>query len=78
MSNQKLLKNSIEIIKQVREELRNDIDSSKREKLDQVIEDLERCNAQKITADQILILLGKAIKVIPYIEKMLEILEKFS
>lgn len=72
MRNQQLLKNSIEIIKQVREELRNDIDSSKREKLDQVIEDLERCNAQKITTDQILILFGKAIKVVPYIEKMLE------
>ena len=78
MSNQQLLKNSIEIIKQVREELRNDIDNSKREKLDQVIEDLERCDAQKITTDQLLIFLGKVVEKLPSIERMFEILEMFN
>lgn len=72
MNNQQLLKNSIEIIKQLRDELHDDIDSSKREKLDQVIEDLERCDVQKVTPDQILVFLGKVVEKLPYIEKMLE------
>ena len=75
MNNQQLLKNSIEIIKKLREELHDDIDSSKREKLDQVIEDLKNCDAQKITAVQIFDLLGKAVNVIPYIAQILEILK---
>ena len=40
-NNQKLLKNSIETIKKLRAELHNDIDSSKRKELDQIIKDLE-------------------------------------
>lgn len=75
MNNQQLLKNSIEIIKQLREELHDDIDSSRREKLDQVIEYLTHCDAQKITAVQIFDLLGKAVDVIPYIAQILEILK---
>jgi hypothetical protein len=75
VNNQQLLKSSIETIKQLREELHDDIDSSRREKLDQVIEDLERCDAQKITAVQILDLFGKAINALPCIEKILEFLK---
>lgn len=76
--NQQLLKSSIETIKQFREELHNDIDSSKREKLDQVIADLERCEAQKVTTAQILIFLGKVVEILPSIEKMLEMLKMFN
>lgn len=70
MTNQKLLKDSIETIKKLRAELHNDIDSSKREELDQIIEDLESYENRQILVNQILILFGKALALLPMLEKI--------
>lgn len=68
----KLLKDSIESIKQLRDELHDDIDSSKRKKLDQIIKDLESCEKRQISPNQILDLLGKALALLPLLERVLD------
>lgn len=70
MINQNLLKDSIETIKKLRAELHNDIDDSKREELDQIIKDLESYDNRQILVNQILILFGKALALLPMIEKI--------
>ncbi|MCX7068458.1 MAG: hypothetical protein NTW85_12290 [Methylococcales bacterium] len=70
MKNQKLLKDSIETIKKLRAELHNDIDSSKREELDQIIKDLESYENRQILVNQILSLFGKALALIPILERV--------
>jgi hypothetical protein len=70
MTNQKLLKDSIETIKKLRAELHNDIDSSKREELDQIIKDLESYEEQQISHNKMLSLLGKALALLPILEKI--------
>lgn len=76
MNNQKLLKDSIENIKQLRDELHNDIDSSKRNKLDKIIHDLGCYENQQITAKQILALLGEAVSLLPAIATIIEFWDK--
>lgn len=73
--NPQLLKSSIENIKQLREELHNDIDSSKRNKLDQIIKDLESYEGQKVSVNQILSLFGKALAIFSVIERVLNKLD---
>jgi hypothetical protein len=68
--NQKLLKTSIESIKKLRAELHNDIDSSKRKELEQIIKDLECYKGQHISPNQILGLIGKALAILPVLEKI--------
>jgi hypothetical protein len=68
----KLLKDSIESVKQLRDELHDDIDSSKRKKLDRIIEDLESCEKRNISPNQILDLIGKALALLPLLEKVLD------
>ena len=70
MNNQKLLKDSIETIKKLRTELHNDIGSSKREELDQIIKDLEGYEEQQISHNKMLSLLGKALALIPILERV--------
>jgi len=72
MTNQKLLKDSIETIKKLRTELHNDIDSSKREELDQIIKDLESYKNRQVLANQIINLFGRALAIIPILEKVLD------
>jgi len=71
MNNQLLLKISIEIIKELRTEIHDDIDDSNRKKLDQIIKDLEFCNVKELSKDQILKLFGKAITLIPALTKII-------
>ena len=59
-------------MKQLRDELLDDIDSSKRKKLDQIIKDLESCEKCHISPNQILDLLGKALTLVPLLEKILD------
>lgn len=75
-NNQKLLKTSIESIKKLREELHNDIDSSKRKELDQIIKDLEYYEGPQISPNQILVLIGKALAILPVLEKIRDELNK--
>jgi len=70
MKNLQLLKISIESIKKLRAELHNDIDSSKRKELDQIINDLECYEGQQISPNQILSLIGKALAILPVLEKI--------
>ena len=76
MNNQLLLKIPIETIKELRTEIHDDIDDSKRKKLDQIIKDLECCNAKELSKDQILKLFGKAINLIPALTKILMFWDK--
>ena len=73
MINQQLLQSSIESLKMIQEELRDDIDSSKREELDRVINELESCKSE-ISAKQLLLKLGKVISWFPAIERLISYL----
>lgn len=68
MNNHQHLKASIDSLKEFRKELHDKLDSSDRAKLDQIIEDLE-CN-KSMPPDQILRLIGRALKLLPYIAKI--------
>ncbi len=70
MINQQLVQSSIESLKMIQEELRDDIDSSKREELDRVINELESCKSE-ISAKQLLLKLGKVISWFPAIERLI-------
>lgn len=76
MKNLQLLKTSIESLKGFRAELHDDIDSSKRKKLDQIIKDLECCKGQQISPNQILKLFGKALALLPALERIWDELNK--
>ena len=76
MTNEILLKNSIETLKKFRDEIHDEIDSSKRAELDLIIKNLECCEPKKITAHQIIELFGKAIRFLPALEKILDVLDK--
>ena len=76
MKNIQLLKSSIECLKMIREELHDDIDSGKRNKLEKVICDLESC-AKGTTPDQLLEMLGQAISYVPAIERLIKALSEF-
>lgn len=69
-SNPNLLKNSIESLKLMREEMHDVMDSSKRAELDQIISDLEQHGTEK-SRSQLLEAFGAAIKLIPAVEALL-------
>ncbi|SHE98626.1 hypothetical protein [Vibrio gazogenes] len=69
-SNPHLLKNSIESLKLMREEMHDVMDSSKRAKLDKIISDLEQHGTEK-SCSQLLEIIGAAIKLIPAVEALL-------
>jgi len=73
MINQQLLQSSIESLKMIQEELHDGIDSSKREELKRVIEELESCKSE-INAKQLLQMLGKIISWFPAIERLISYL----
>jgi hypothetical protein len=73
MVNQQLLHSSIESLKMIQEELHDGIDSSKREELKRVIEELESCKSE-ISAKQLLLMLGKIISWFPAIERLISFL----
>lgn len=73
MVNQQLLHSSIESLKMIQEELHDGIDSSKREELKRVIEELESCKSE-INAKQLLLMLGKIISWFPAIERLISYL----
>ncbi len=75
MHKHKLLKNSIELLKCIQIELHDDIDSSKRNKLNRTIKELESCK-EKITPNQMLEILGKVIAFIPAIERIIKTLSE--
>jgi hypothetical protein len=70
MSNHNLLKDSIGLLKKIRQELHDDIDSSKRRELDKAIEELES-NDDKLSPSQLLRIIGKVVIWIPAIERVL-------
>lgn len=70
MSNHNLLKDSIGLLKRIRQELHDDIDSSKRRELDKAIEELES-NDDKLSPSQLLRIIGKVVVWIPAIERVL-------
>lgn len=70
MKNNILLDNSIEILKKIREELHDDIDSSKRRQLDKAISELEE-NGDTLSHSQLLNSLGKALECLPLILKLI-------
>jgi hypothetical protein len=72
-SNLNLLKNSIESLKLMRQEMHDVMDSSKRAELDQIISDLEQYGTEK-SRTQLLDIFGAAIKLIPAVEALLRML----
>ena len=70
MSNHNLLKDSVGLLKKIRQELHNDIDSSKRRELDRAIKELEN-NRNKLSPPDILRVIGKVVIWIPAIERIL-------
>ncbi|MCL1039531.1 hypothetical protein L2750_20705 [Shewanella submarina] len=76
MSNHRLLKNSIESLKMIRAEMHDVMDSSKQAELDKVIADLELCGEEQTQA-QLLELLGKFVKYIPAVDRILQVLSEF-
>ncbi len=68
--NSNLLRNSIESLKMMREEMHDVMDSSKRAELDKIISDLERHGTKK-SRTQLLEIFGAAIKLIPAVEALL-------
>ena len=70
MKNNTLLNNSIEVLKKIRLELHDDIDSSKRRQLDEAIRNLED-NGSELTKSQVLNVLGKVVNFLPTILKIL-------
>lgn len=76
MTNQKLLKASIESLKGFRTELHNDIDNSKRIELEEIIRNLECCEGQQISPNQMLHFLGKALAILPILERIFDELNK--
>jgi len=71
MSNHKILKDSIDLLKLIRDELHDDIDNSKRSKLDEAIKELEN-NGDKLRPSHILNVIGKGVTLIPAIERILK------
>lgn len=71
-SNLNLLKNSIESLKLMRQEMHDVMDSSKRAELDQIISDLEQYGTEK-SRTQLLDIFGTAIKLIPAVEALLRL-----
>jgi hypothetical protein len=71
-----LLEKSIETLKMIRLDTHDDMDSSKRAELDKVIWDLEKYGAEK-TPTQLLDVLGSCIRLIPAIDKVLNMFSEF-
>ncbi|AEG01598.1 hypothetical protein [Methylomonas methanica] len=76
MKKVQLLKTSIESLKGFRTELHDDMDNSKRKQLDQIIYDLECCQGTQISLNNVLILLGKGLALLPALEKIFDELSK--
>ncbi len=72
MKHHQLLTSSLVSLKQLRDELHNDIDSSKRETLDKVINDLESFGSG-ITPYELMTALGKGIALIPAFERIVKV-----
>ena len=75
--NAKLLKNSIVVIKELREELHSKAEDSVLKKLDQVIADLEKVlqeDPSKICAKDVLLIIGSILETIPAIVEAIKLL----
>ena len=72
-----LLKETLDVLYLVKEELGNNAESSTNQNLDEAIEKLETCmkNNQNINHHDLLILFGKALNKLPFI---INLLEKFG
>jgi len=75
-NNHRLLKRSIESLKMIQLEMHDDMDSSKRAELEQIILNLEQCGHSK-SPTQLLELLGKWIAIFPAVERLLKLLSEF-
>jgi len=71
MRNRKLLKDSIDILILIRDELHDDIDSSKRSELDKAIKELENAK-DEFRPSQMLNVIGRVVILIPAIERILK------
>lgn len=70
MSNHNLLKDSVGLLKKIRQELHDDIDSSKRSELDRVIKELES-NGRKLSRSDLLKVIGRVMIWVPAIERVI-------
>jgi len=75
-NNHRLLKRSIESLKMIQLEMHDDMDSSKRAELEQIILNLEQCGHNK-SPTQLLDLLGKWIAIVPAVERLLKLFSEF-
>ena len=66
--NKKSLEESIKVLKQLQMEQHDVMDNSQRQRLDSVIQELQK--AQLSSNDQILDLIGKALDVLPWLAKL--------
>lgn len=74
MSNQDTLKKAIETLKKLQIETHDAMDDSHRESLEQAIRNLEECEAKgnTISSAQLLILFGKMLNCVPFIEQIIK------
>jgi hypothetical protein len=73
--NKVILKNSIELLKRIQVELHDDIGSSTRMELNQVIQQLELYSLQEakdIKSAEFIKLVGKGLAALPFIAKLIE------
>jgi hypothetical protein len=75
-----IIADSLEALHAVRAEVRGDVDASVVERLDEVIEELEsvrRAEANRHRAQDILVIVAKAIELLPSVAKLLEQVRKW-
>jgi hypothetical protein len=75
-NNRRLLEKSIESLKMIQLEMHDDMDSSKRAELEQIIKNLENYGHKK-SPTELLELLGKCVAIIPAVDRLLKILSEF-
>lgn len=75
-NNRRLLEKSIESLKMIQLEMHDDMDSSKRAELEQIIKNLENYGRKK-SPTELLELLGKCVAIIPAVDRLLKILSEF-
>lgn len=63
------LKDSLELLKAFREEVQDKLDSSRLDKLDNIIGELDKCTDKD--SSKALSLLGDALKLLPWIERII-------
>ena len=74
--NAQLLRNSIDTLKSIRQELHNNIENSVLETLDEAISDLEyiQQSSDQISAHDVLYILGQILEKLPMIVELIHIL----